>query len=304
MAEDGVAASEILFECLPDPKDDPYLVMYAAQGNDAAGQPAASRCMMLQSELLAALKGFVKAIDRGNPTDSDAKYLEQTAREVSMGQPPKDFVLALARLGMMMGDSLTDANNSDKKAQHLAYYRWLVLGRKDENSPLKDVKPTSVPVSHAYLPTGNAHRTCANCGKDGATQACTGCLVQHDGHAIFRTGYCGKACQAADWQNHKSDCRDLMRLERATSLLQEIIVCFLKNVYGGDDISEISETKDFVVARYKSKNTGYTGEPVLHSFPMVAASSTEAALATMMTMECDNIMTTFKDVFDMFFSGN
>lgn len=56
-------------------------------------------------------------------------------------------------------------------------------------------------------------RGCAHCGADSPPLQCSRCLV---------AAYCSKICQAADWGNHKIDCRKEDLADHKSKFMEEI----------------------------------------------------------------------------------
>jgi hypothetical protein len=80
---------------------------------------------------------------------------------------------------------------------------------------------------------------CAICG-DPITSKCSGCKSKL---------YCGKACQAKDWRNHKKFCKDLQlekTLRRVAELIHQAYLTFRENTFN-TPIIKIEETKDALV---------------------------------------------------------
>ncbi|KAK4203154.1 hypothetical protein QBC40DRAFT_346450 [Triangularia verruculosa] len=75
--------------------------------------------------------------------------------------------------------------------------------------------------SYAYIPSSLHPSTCAACGKEGAANRCSRCLIKTDEHETFRVLYCGKDCQTKHWKSHKTLCKELAQLHRASKLFVE-----------------------------------------------------------------------------------
>ncbi|KAI0133751.1 hypothetical protein BJ170DRAFT_715897 [Xylariales sp. AK1849] len=102
--------------------------------------------------------------------------------------------------------------------------RWVARGRKEEHFPSGTSQQTDTSNAYARIPaTTVSSQVCASCKKTGAYQRCSGCHITEDGHLVFAT-YCDEVCQKKHWLHHKSDCRVLRQVYRASQVLRSIVV--------------------------------------------------------------------------------
>ena len=100
-----------------------------------------------------AIYNFTSRAESFQPTDDDYDFISRCARLVMNGAiDVHQFYNQLASLAL--SKQLPEHDQSEK-AQRLRDYKWIALGKKDEDSPFltPDLRPhISEPISHASLP--------------------------------------------------------------------------------------------------------------------------------------------------------
>ncbi|KAK4031696.1 hypothetical protein C8A01DRAFT_41853 [Parachaetomium inaequale] len=190
---------------------------------DAPSLWTQNACFLIQNACqLLVTESMVRA-----SADPDHKYLLEHVKRAPTEHLPAQYILQqLALLAFTQG--VADDDDSHK-ARCLRHCRWMAQGRKDKTARFGPVSDTdAVPsVSKAVLPESSTFNLCAECGKDGATKQCAGCLVRTDNTTTLATSYCSKECQIKHWGSHRALCRRLQQISRAVSLFQDIFEQFL-----------------------------------------------------------------------------
>lgn len=313
MFHDGADAVDLLFSCLPIWESDPYPKLVA----EIMWLGEVSSLVSVSNKILNVITVFLHVISTRPSTDPDSDFLRKCAEEALQIHEPAaercyitynayEFALDLAHLSIKTPASPIAAHLG-KKAQQMAYYRWLAYGRKDELHPralMRQTGPTQ-PVCKAFLPDDSDVK-CKGCGMGGGTLfTCSGCLVSKDGHVAFRTAYCSRECQTNDWQNHRASCRELRRINRAATLYHELLLHLYKSAhYRG--IGSISEEDGFIYVKYRNDDeVHYTEKSNLGQFPEHLAPSPEVANAVVMAGKTttDNLFGVMEKLFNAIFKG-
>lgn len=241
-------------------------------------------------------------------TDSDFDYLLKNVKKASTEPAPAPFVLQqLAMLALTKGVARDDESF---KARYLRFCRWVVQGRKDEAANFDAVVTPSpaIVVSKAFLPEDAAAGQCAECGKQGATKHCSGCLIRENEHATFATSYCGGECQEKHWKKHRALCRQVQQINRATTTFQPIFEHFLALTCPDNFVpSEIAEKHGMVVVKYRDMNNAWdmlgqlsgNQQDKLFKFPLKLASSPDIGRAALMHSRCGETLTRARTLFEM-----
>ncbi|KAK8083962.1 hypothetical protein PG996_002743 [Apiospora saccharicola] len=236
--------------------------------------------------------------------DPDHARLKKHVESAISGEnsmDPNFFRQKIVELALSKSDIPDDGS---AKSKLLLYHRWIGQGRKDSARPFL---PTAASLqddsSLAYLPSQLVNPyACATCG-NGDAHACQGCLVTLDSqHVIFKTVYCSKECQAADWPKHKASCASLKMIGRAAFLIRDLFIMFQGFNYT-DRVTGVRE-KEGVLYKFVATHDelAFLGKAVPQPFPKELTSSDEALRACLTEQECDEPYSTFKCVVDYFLS--
>jgi hypothetical protein len=238
--------------------------------------------------------------------DTDCSHLLKYASEAVEESMVHCFLTGIADLAVK---TEIRADDHSRKANYLRYFRWLAMGRKDEESPYEQEQITDK-VDHAHLPENPSDNECAGCGStDSELFRCSGCLVQtEDGKTVFVTAYCGRACQMAHWKAHRVFCRELQQLHRAACTFREVYTLFLEFTADPSGLpTEIREENGMIQVVYPTSwreiGLGYRGESILcrdAALKGPSAPSKEAWLAAHLTERSGEATRTTRPIFDLF----
>ena len=235
--------------------------------------------------------------------DPDAKYiLEHAAKVARKLEKPAYILKHLAFLAISKGVNLADDDQSNKACQ-LCYWRWIAQGRRDETSPFSTGSEKNPPLndSKVFLPEPATFQQCAACGKEGATNKCSGCLVRTDDHLTFATAYCGKECQTKHWNAHKASCKQMQQTYRAMLVFQDIFEHFRSVAfYLGYTAKYISEKDGMVFVRLEGDSTKAVSCRKWSRFPHELAASSDIAKAVLMHARCSQVLTDARALFEAF----
>lgn len=255
----------------------------------------------MQAEMFNAPLAAFRHTTSVDPDHARLKKLAESAISDKNGMDPNFFRQKLVELALSKNDI---PNDGSAKSKQLQYHRWIGQGRKDSARPFLRTATSLQEVSSlAYLSSQlvNPH-TCATCGNGGA-YACQGCLVTADSqHVIFKTLYCSKECQAADWPKHKASCASLKMVGRAAFLIRDLFILF----QGLNYIERVTGVREKEGVLYKYVTTrdewAFLGKTIPQPFPKELTSSDEDMRACLTEVGCDEPFSTFKCVVDYFLS--
>ncbi|KAK7941446.1 zinc finger MYND-type [Apiospora aurea] len=290
-------AVENLFRAFPDPKSfEDELLEARRQGR--------GRLDLAYEKFNTHLQPFLELVNRPGvaSVDPDLAFLKANAQQAIAGDDLdalRHFRQQLLRLSLWKPEIPDDGS---AKAKQLRYHRWIAQGRKIAECPFLPTTTDSKDSSSlAYLPAHVMNpQSCAACGS-GNTFACTGCLVTLDSeHVIFKTVYCSKVCQKADWGQHKAVCTPRKMIGRAAILLRHLFIIFQGLNYT-TPVSRVIE-KNGVTYRFVSDylESAFQGQTVPHPFPHELVSSEDAFRAAITAHDCTEAYSTFKCIVDFF----
>ncbi|KAK8087754.1 hypothetical protein PG997_002715 [Apiospora hydei] len=244
---------ERLFRAFPNPESD------EAATRELGGSDGRFRKFTVR------LENFLQTTSN----DPDHAFLKKHAQVAVFGdycQDPQYFRSKILQLAL----SKTEIpNDGSAKSNQLRYHRWIGQGRKDSDRPFLPIPSASQGSSSlAHLPAHLMNtQTCATCGS-GDAFACTGCLVTLDpGHAIFKTVYCSKECQAAHWPQHKTSCAARKMIGRAAFLLRDLFVLF-QDVNYCSNMAQFREKDGVMYVFHKGHDEqAFRGTPLIRAFP-------------------------------------
>ncbi|KAI0857176.1 hypothetical protein F4860DRAFT_528284 [Xylaria cubensis] len=236
--------------------------------------------------------------------DPDRQFIAKCAHAFSKTGNHEALRSELGRLAL---DTPQIPNDGSAKSQQLKYHAWISQGRKDEDYPFKNKENSggqqlNLPKNdHAFLPAKLTDpQTCANCGKPDVEAACSGCLVKLDSHIVMKTAYCDKACQTQHWKEHKSQCLGRKKICRAVSLIYDLFVMFQKTAWIDKQVVGITEKQGIThILHDQPDDWAYQGKPFVCRFPSDVASSEEHALAALFDSECQQLLSTCKDLVNL-----
>lgn len=236
-------------------------------------------------------------------SDPDRKAVAKLAKSFMETQ---DYPMLRSEIGQFALDKPQIPDDGSAKSQQLKYHAWISQGRKDEEYPFKnkeDSKGQGVDLAgHAFLPAKLTDpRICANCAKPGTTNACGGCLVELDCHVVMKTAYCNKDCQTQHWKEHKSQCLWRRKICRAVSLIYDFFIMVQKGAWIDKQIVSIIEKQGITTIIHSQPNEwAFQGKPFVCRFPSGMAPSEEHALAVLLDSECQQLLTTFQGLVNLF----
>ncbi|KAK5663813.1 hypothetical protein OQA88_16 [Cercophora sp. LCS_1] len=255
---------------------------------------------------------FVKEAQSVPPTslDADTRLLLQHALHAvnTNGGPVGRPDLLLSGIADVAVKATIRPGDTSHKAGYLEFFRWLAMGKKDEEAPDKKHPVTNETIDHAHLPKNPDAHKCAGCGHtDSRMMICTGCLLRTDGHTTFVTAYCSKVCQTAHWKKHKTACKGQQRFQRAASTFQAVFYLFMEYISDpSGQRTKISEENGVLcvdsITSDMELGLGYRGDSVLsRMFALLGttAPSEEARRAALMTEGCAEIMGTALSLFEL-----
>ncbi|KAK0733234.1 hypothetical protein B0T26DRAFT_669656 [Lasiosphaeria miniovina] len=229
------------------------------------------------------------AADLGPSDDLDEAFLVGILEKAV---EKRSGVYLLGDLALLALKGPVPKDVTDTEAKHLRYYKWVAEGRKDEDSPFASSASSSsssfaksAPTSHDVLPEDPKASTCGNCGTSGATQNCAGCYdVFGAGNISAGQAYCNQECQKAHWDQHKSECRELKRLQISMAQFQEIFEHLVASAYRVA-LAEISEENGLIRAKGRrgaDERAAYLGKHIAKKFRYNLAPSRDAGKAVLM----------------------
>jgi hypothetical protein len=236
-------------------------------------------------------------------TDPDAEYILEHARKALGDSEGKGLKHIYQQLVMLALNKHIDDDDDTLKARYLRFCRWIVQGRKDETAqfgPASDI--LSVPsVSKALLPRSPAFSQCAQCGEQGASKQCAGCLVRNDNQTTFATAYCSRECQQKHRKEHKALCMQMQQIQRAASVFQGIFEHFLGLTFPNHHLAkQITDENGMVVMRFESyKTSSPLKDQTMVPFPRELAPSRDAARAALMHSRCGDPLSYARTLFEM-----
>ncbi|KAI0401258.1 hypothetical protein F4802DRAFT_609538 [Xylaria palmicola] len=169
------------------------------------------------------------AFARGPPSqDPDYQYLFTHAKPaLYQGESgTNSFCQQLARLAL---DRPPNRKDKSCKATYLKYVKWLAQGAKVETCPIAG-RPPGYP-SNTRLTALISSKTCAACGKSGASMRCPNCSFKDDKLIVAKTAYCNKQCLENHHDAHKSVCEGRVQIYRAAQLLEYISIALEEGTY-------------------------------------------------------------------------
>ncbi|KAK0644101.1 hypothetical protein B0T16DRAFT_494994 [Cercophora newfieldiana] len=282
---------DALFKHLPRPRTD-YAARNAKELHD--------------SQLMIAAATYLSTCPKSDCTDPDHKFVQKRSEMLSKrtGWEGRAGFLLIALAELAITKTIPDDDLS-LKAQHLRYLKWIVRGRKDEESPFGATAPTR---DHRLLSSSNS--PCAACGKTGVPMtACSDCIYRTEDTITFSTNYCSKSCQKAHWSKHKDYCVALRRVHRSVSIFQQLYTMFAEMVSEPKDwpikVWEDPDTKLTMVQPPDGKMTrhwGYRGQHSVGKFqaPENVAPSSELKMALMMSGRSLDLISDFEALLEWF----
>ena len=241
--------------------------------------------------------------------DADSRLLLKHAlHAVDPSQPlgrPDLFLSGIADLAVKAS---VHPDDHSAKARYLRHFRWLAMGKKDEESPYQKQPVTNNGVDHAHLPENPSSKICAGCGStDSKMSACAGCHFQTAGFTTFITAYCGKTCQRAHWKQHKVSCKGAQRFYHAASTFQAVFALFLELAHDScGQYADIHEENGVLrvdqIDNGMELGLGFRGASILSRkfSPGLSAPSREAWSAALLASCCREVMTTALSIFELF----
>ncbi|TPX14432.1 uncharacterized protein E0L32_005396 [Thyridium curvatum] len=299
---------DILFNCLPEPRTHPYRSLVAEEtfpfdaGRHEAPSTIPEATKQTTFRYFCAIQCFSIALSKPGLVDPVSESLRAAAEAFAKNTNVITFIGELASVAL---DSTSDINigegSTNKKFEHLAYYRWLALGAKDEDDPFEDHPKKKKAPSHKHIPTDILSSVCGNCGKGGANHNCDKCLIRSDGRSAFKQAYCNKACKLAHGAAHKTACEEMQRVSRAASMFKEVFVHYLLKM-NYHDLTDITEKDGLVVNTLASlAPKAYTGGIAFHSFPTHLARTREEAVASLLAIQTRECLDNFENMLKTFF---
>ncbi|KAI1108538.1 hypothetical protein F5Y14DRAFT_459480 [Nemania sp. NC0429] len=237
--------------------------------------------------------------------DLDRGFVQKLAK--SFSENP-DYPMLRSEIGQFALDKPEIPNDDSAKSQQLKYHAWISQGRKDEEYPFNggshsDGQAVVLPEgSHAFLPAELTNpKICANCKKPNPNNACSGCLVELDGHAVMKTQYCDKKCQIQHWKDHKSQCLGRKKISRAVSLIYDFFIMAQKGAWINKQIVSIIEKQGITnIVHGNPDEWAFQGKPFVCRYPSEMAPSEEHARAVLVDNECQQLLTTFQGLLKLF----
>lgn len=235
--------------------------------------------------------------------DLDRGFVTKLAK--SFSETP-DYPMLRSEIGQFALDKPHIPDDGSAKSEQLRYHAWISQGRKDEEYPFEkhsERQEVGLPTGgHAFLPAKlTDSRICANCGKPGTNNSCSGCLVELDGHVVMKTEYCNKACQTQHWKEHKSQCLSRRKISRAVSLIYDFFIMVQKGAWMDKQIVRIAEKQGITTIIHGDPNEwAFQGKPFVCRFPSGIAPSEEHSLAVLLDSECQQLLTTFQGLVNLF----
>ncbi|KAJ8106238.1 hypothetical protein ONZ43_g7132 [Nemania bipapillata] len=275
---------EKLFQDLPTPEQDEAYIGEHGDWN---------RHRFCEVVMSVAVSRFSRSNDR------DRLFIKRWVKTV---KETGDADILRCMIGLFAIDKLPMPGNMSAKSRQLIYHAWIAKGRKDEDHPFKEKKPSETPqtnptnVSHAYLPARLTDpKVCANCAAPDANHACSACLLKlDDSHVVAKTAYCNQTCQAQHWEQHKHQCHERRAFFRATSILYEIFMQFMKRAWVVQNITDISEKDGILHVTKGARQTHTVDDLLIRPFPFHKASSEEHGIAVLVDNQALMVLTTFQ----------
>ncbi|KAK3384024.1 hypothetical protein B0T24DRAFT_588630 [Lasiosphaeria ovina] len=231
------------------------------------------------------IQSYDAAADLGPSDDPDEAVLVGILEKAV---EKRSGVYLLGDLALLALKSPVFKGITDTEAKHLRYYKWVAEGRKDEDSPFESsasLLAKSAWTSHDVLQEGPRASTCGNCDASGATQSCSGCDdVFGAGNTSAGQAYCNQECQKAHWDRHKSECRELKRLQISVARFQEIFEHLVASAYRVA-LAEISEENGLIHAKARKgadERDAFLGKHIARKFRHNLAPSRDAGKAVLM----------------------
>lgn len=213
--------------------------------------------------------------------------------------------VALGQMALEGSHEVKDAPAVTMKEKLLEYYRWIVHGRMDETSPLGVPRPDGAAISSAvnlqgFLPSSALGcGPCANCGSPDARARCTGCHVVETSKIVFGIYYCNQDCRASHWKEHKTQCKEVRTLRRASSMFTELLRVFLREAWHSNFV-KVTVGQDGITTLQGewADRRAYLGLPVIRPFPRHLVDSEDQALALLCNSKCREVLKMGRTLFD------
>lgn len=250
-----------------------------------------------------ALQKFLEA-PRNSTRDPDC---EQIRRIVSNGLTSKFCEFATQLSQFALSKPLEDEGSA--KSHQLLYYRWVALGRRDDENPFYTRVYTRSELqqreqsrsSYAFLPDGLTNtKICSYCGRPGAQNGCDDCEIIIDSQVIHGETFCGQACLNSYWPQHKTACIARQNLYRSVVILYDLFLLIKEKTYPVQ-LGSVHEQHGIVFTEERHwDEAACGGEMAIHPFPRALTSSKEQFRAILLSADCDAMMAIYKPLLDEF----
>lgn len=250
-----------------------------------------------------ALQQFLQA-PRSTTRDPDCEEIRKIVVS-GMGLKFCEFASQLSQFALSKRRLVDD---SPAKAVQLLYYRWVALGRRDDDYPFTR-EYTNFQLgegghslkSYDFLPESlTCPRFCSYCDSPGSNVRCLDCQIIIDPQIIQGESYCRKACADAHWPEHCAVCLDRRSLYRSVAILYDLFLLIKEKTYPVQ-LASIREQHGVVFTQEKSwDKAACAGEMAIRPFPRALASSKEQFRAVLLSADCDSVMAVYKLLLDDF----
>lgn len=194
-----------------------------------------------------------------------------------------------------------------RKEKLLEYYAWVICGRVEETSPLRLPRPDGIATSssasfHSFLPSSSLGcGPCENCGAPDAQTRCSGCQIVQASKVVFGIYYCNKDCRDSHWDKHKSQCKEVRALRRASDIFTEFFHHFLREAWNSN-FSAVTVGQDGITTLVVdlAYRRPYLGLPLFRPFPRQLVDSEDQALAMLCNSKCRDVLDEGRPLFDHF----
>lgn len=152
-----------------------------------------------------------------------------------------------------------------------------------------------------FLPSSNlTSGPCANCGSPDAKRLCSGCRIVEKPKTVFGVYYCSQTCRDAHWKDHKTACKEVRALRRASFIFVELFHLFLLENWSSAVAHSTIGQDGLMTLHSDDKETDrrvFLGLPLVRPFPAHFAAGGHA-LAVLCNERCGEVLGLARPLFD------